>query len=169
MVLNPLAQINFITIGVLAVIFLVTFFLLRWIFFFPVIEVMEKRAASIETARTKKGEAESLFSSAQLKAEEIFAEARTEAERIADVAKEEVIKMRGAKIAQANAEADAILSKGSDEVLALKQSEEAKLKEELWVCVNQTLTKMIGPVDEKKVRFMVNKVLAEKGIGRQEW
>lgn len=166
MVLNPLAQINIVTIGALIAIFLVTFFLLRRIFFLPVIDVMEKRAARIETARTKKAEAENLLSRAQLKAEEISAEARAEAERIADAAKGEMIKVREAKTAQANAEADAIQAKGRDEVLVLKRSEEAKLKEDLCVCVNRTLSKMIGPVDEKTVRFMVNKVLAAKGIGR---
>jgi hypothetical protein len=67
-----------------------------------------------------------------------------------------------AKRAAADAEAEAILARGRDEILALRRSEEARLAEELCTCVGQTLARMTGQVDEKAVRFLVNRVLAAK-------
>lgn len=166
MSLNPLEQINYITITAVIVIYLVTYFVLRKIFFVPVIEMMEKRTARIEAARTKKAEADSLLSEAQLKAEAILAEASEQAELMAEAAKEEIIKDREAKITKANAKADEIQAEGREKVLAIKQSEQAKLKEDLCVCVTQTLTKIVSRVDEKTVRYVVNKVLAAKGATR---
>lgn len=164
MELNPLTQINLITISAIIVIFLTTHFILRKIFFLPVIEVMEKRTARIEAAKAKRSETESLLEAAQLKSEAILTEAQEEAERIAEEAKGEMVKAREARIAQANAEADEILTKGRDEGQKLRQIEQAKLKEDLCVCVNLTLNKMIGKVDEKTVRYVANKALASKGI-----
>jgi F0F1-type ATP synthase membrane subunit b/b' len=55
MALNPLAQIQVVTIAAMIVIFLVTLLLLRRVFFLPLIDVMERRAARIGGARRRGG------------------------------------------------------------------------------------------------------------------
>ncbi|MFZ3063237.1 MAG: ATP synthase F0 subunit B [Actinomycetota bacterium] len=165
MPLNPLAQINLITIVALMAIFVATYFILRKIFFLPIIEVMEKRTKKIGAARARYVEAWAVKSNAQREAERILAEAGEEAEHITEEAKEEITRVREAKVAQANAEADGILAKGREEIVRLKESEQAKLREDLFSCVNQTLTKLVGKVDERTVHSMVNKVLAAREAG----
>lgn len=162
MALNPLAQINLITIIALVAIFVATYFILRKIFFVPIIEVMEKRTKKIEMARARYTEAWGLENAVQREAERILTEAKEEAERITEEAKEEIVRIREAKIAQANPEADRILAKGQEEIQHLKESEQAKLKEDLFSCVNQILKKLVGYVDEKTLHSMAAKVLASR-------
>ena len=148
MTLDPLAQINLVAIVAMVVIFLVTWTLLRRIFFLPLIQVMERRAARIETARTRKAEAEAQLS-----------KARAEAERMVAAAADEATALRSGALARAGAEAEAILTQGNAEILALKQAQETRLAEELRACVTQTLARMIASVDETAVRYLVNRVL----------
>jgi F0F1-type ATP synthase membrane subunit b/b' len=164
MVLDPLAQIDLVAIGGVAAIFLATFLVLRRIFFGPLIEVMERRALRVETARARRAEAERLLEGARHQAEGILAAAREEAGRVADAMRQERIELSEGKRAAADAEAGAILARGREEVLALRSSEEARLAEGLCACVGQTLTRMVGHVDERTVRFLVNRALAAKEV-----
>lgn len=161
MVLDPLGQLNAVTIGAVVAIFLATFWLVRRSLL-PLIEVMERRTARIAAARAQKAEAEVALRGAQAEAASARAAATGEVERAAATSRDEVAEVRRARLAQATAEAEAIAAAGREEVLALRQAEEAKLADELYACVRQALTKMIGPVDETAVRFMVGRVLAAK-------
>jgi hypothetical protein len=51
--LNPLEQLNLVTMAAMAAIFLVTFFILRTVLFNPLIDVMEKRAGKLERSRAR--------------------------------------------------------------------------------------------------------------------
>lgn len=165
MALNPLAQINLITIISLIALFIVTYFVLKRVFFDPYITVMEKRSKKIEKSRDILLEAWALKENAQREAERIMAEAREETEHITKEAKEEMARIREAKVAQANAEADKILAKGREEILRLKESEQTKLREDLFSCVSQTLAKLVGKVDERTVQSMANKALTAREVG----
>jgi F0F1-type ATP synthase membrane subunit b/b' len=162
MALDPLAQINLITIGAIIVIALVTLFLLRRICLVPLITVMERRAARIEKARAQLAEASAVLASAQLKADQARSAAREEADRMVAKFTDETTEMRRARMAAAAAEAEAILAAGREEILTLRQSEDAKVARELSSSVSNTLTRMIGPVEDTTVRFMVARVLAAK-------
>jgi F-type H+-transporting ATPase subunit b len=162
MVLDPLGQIHLVTMAAIIVIFLVTLLLLRRICFLPLIAVMDQRAARIEAARTRKAEAEALLKSAQLETDQILSAAHAEAERLVAQVVAETAGIRSERMAKASAEAEAILAKGREGVLAVTQSEDARLTEELCACVGKTLTTMIGPVDDTAVRFMVNRVVTAK-------
>ncbi len=85
--LNPLEQLNLITMAAMAAIFLMTFFVLRKLFFIPLIEVMEKRAEKIERARTRYEEAGALLEKAREETREIAAQAAGTAERLAEEVK----------------------------------------------------------------------------------
>ena len=159
MSLNPLAQIDFITMGAIVVIFLVTLFLLRRIAFVPVITVMEQRSARIDAARARKAEADRLLHQAHEESDAALAAAKTEAERIAEQSKQEAAQRRSEALAKASAEAERILNAGRDEVQALRISEQAALRTELQSCVADTLRKMLGSVDDAAVRLTVSRVL----------
>jgi F0F1-type ATP synthase membrane subunit b/b' len=165
MALNPLAQIDLVTIGGVIVIFVVTLFLLRRICLVPVIAVMEGRVAKIATARAHAAEAEAQLASAHREAEATRAAATAEATQLVDGVRGEIAAAREQRLAQARTEAEAILAKGRDEARALRQAEDARLTDELSACVSAALRKIIGPVEGGAVRFVVKRVLAEKEGG----
>lgn len=160
MALNPLNQINLITIIALIALFVVTYFVLKRVFFNPYIEVMEKRSEKIADSHTRLLQALALKERAQNERERILAEAGEEAGRMTEEAKTEMAKEREAKVAQAQTEADKILAEKRAKVARLAESEQVKLKEDLFGCVNQTLTKLVGKVDQQALRSVVTKVLA---------
>ncbi len=162
--LNPLEQLNLITMAALAAIFLATFIVLRKMFFIPLIRAMERRAGKIERAFARYREAEALAGKAREEAKRIVGEAAERAERLSREVKEELSTTRETKCALAGAEADAILAKGWEEVSRLQESEHARLKEQLLECSKKTLAKMIPEVDEDTLRLVVSRVLAARGM-----
>jgi F-type H+-transporting ATPase subunit b len=165
MVLDPLAQINVVTMVAIIVIFLATSLLLRRIFFLPLIEVMEQRAARIAQARERKADVDARLHEAQLEAERVRAAAAAEAARLVEQAASETAAIRSGRMARAAAEAEAILANGREEVRALRQAESAKLEDELRACVTAMLSKMVGTVDDVAVRLTVKRALATKEAG----
>ncbi len=165
--LNPLEHLNVITLAAIAAIFLTTFFVLRKLFFIPLIDVMEKRAEKIERALARYGEADALIEKAREEVGHIAAEAAGTAERIAEEAKGEITRVRDAKLSQAGAKADAVLARGREEIAHLKEMEQAKLREQLLACSRQTLLKIIREVDEDALRLVVNRILTARGAARQ--
>ena len=162
MILDPLSQIHPVTMAAIIVIFLVTLFLLRRIFFLPLLAVMQQRTARIEAARAGKAEAERLLERARAEAEQALAAAREEATRLAARVEAEAAALRVERLARAAAEAEAILAAGREEVQALGRAEEARLAEELHACAVQALTRMIGTVDDAALRLVLKRVLAKK-------
>jgi F-type H+-transporting ATPase subunit b len=164
--LNPLEQLNLITMAAIAVIFLVTFFVLKTMLFNPLIDVMEKRDDKLKRARARYQEADVLIEQARVEAARITAEAAETAERFSEDIRSEVAGIQESKRTLANAEADKILASGRTEVERLKGSEQARLKEHLLTCSKQTLVKMIATVDEEALRLMVNRVLTARGAAK---
>jgi F0F1-type ATP synthase membrane subunit b/b' len=161
--LNPLEQLNPVTMAAMAVIFLATFVILRKVFFTPLIDAMEKRAGKLERAQARYREAGALVEKAREEAAGIAAEAAEAAKHLHANVKEELARIGDAKRAQASAEAETVLARGRDEVARLREAEQARLKEQLLTCSRQTLVKMIPEVDEERLRFMVSRVLAARG------
>ncbi len=166
--LDPLEQLNWITIASMAAIFLATLFLLRKMFFTPLIVAMERRAAQLEKARARYEEIALLRGNAEKEARRISDEATEAAGRLSDEVKAELAKARETRRAKASAEAEDILLHGRQEAARLRGSEEAKLKEHLMTFSRQTLAKMIRDVNEEALELIVNRVLAGKGAARQQ-
>lgn len=164
--LNPLEQLNLVTMAAMAAIFLATFFVLRTVLFNPLIDMMEKRAGRLERARARYQEADVLIEQAREEAAGIAAEAAETAERFSEDVRRELAGMRESKCALANAEAEQILARGREAVARLKEAEQARLKDHLLTCSKQTLVKMIPEVDEEMLRFVVNRVLAARGAAK---
>jgi len=165
--LNPLEQLNLVTMAAMAAIFLVTFFVLRTVLFNPLIDVMEKRANRLERSRARYQETDALIEQAREEAAGIAAGAAETAERLSEDVRRELAGIRESKRALANAEAEKILSSGRAETARLKGAEQARLKDHLLTCSRQTLVKMIPTVDEAALRLVVNRVLTAKGGARQ--
>lgn len=164
--LNPLEQLNLVTMAAMAAIFLVTFFVLRTVLFNPLIDVMEKRAGRLERSRARYQEADALIEQARQEAAGIAAEAAETAERFSEDVRRELAGIRESKHALANAEAEKIIARGREEVAHLKEAEQSRLKDHLLTCSKQTLIKMIPEVDEETLRFVVNRVLAARGAAK---
>jgi F0F1-type ATP synthase membrane subunit b/b' len=162
MVLDPLGQINLVTIGAILVIFLMTLLGLRRICLVPLIEVMERRDARIEAARARKAEADELLARAEQEAAQVLSRAKEEADQLVAKLAEETAALRNARLARAAAEVESILAAGRDELAALRRTEDARLAAELCTSVTGTLTRMIGPVEATTVRFLVARTLARE-------
>lgn len=165
MVLDPLAQIDVATIVAVAAIFLATFALLRRILFLPLIDVMERRAARVEAARSRKAEAERLLAEARERAERLLGAARDEAARIAEAAKSEALRERERSVGEAVAEADALLARGRADAAEARRSADEELEERVRACAGQALAEMVGRVDEGAVRYLVSRAVAARRGG----
>jgi F-type H+-transporting ATPase subunit b len=163
MTLNPLEQLNLITMAAIAAIFLVTLFLLRRVAFLPLIEVMERRERRLERCRRVEQEASALLRKTQGEAERILAEAADQARHLSEAGEEELMRIREERCALASGEAEKILATGREEVLRLAEEEKAKLISHLLTCSRQALVKLIGEVDEDTLRFMVDRVVMSRG------
>ena len=165
--LNPLEQLNLTTMVAMAAIFLVTFLVLRKVFFLPLLAMMGTRAAKLERSRARYQESNALLEKAQEEVTAISAAAAEAAEHLLEEARGEIASLREAHRARAGAEAEIILSQGREEVARLKATERARLKEHLVTCSRQTLVKMVPEVDEKALQFIVNRVLAPEGAAKE--
>jgi F-type H+-transporting ATPase subunit b len=156
--LDPLAQLDPVTIGGVIVIFLVTLLVLRRIAFDPLIGVMERRDARIAAARAAKAEAEAHLAAVRGEREARAAVAAGEATRALEAAREEAAGRRRARLEAAGAEAEAILARGREEAQALRREEEARLADALRASAAATLARVLGTVDDASLRFVVQRV-----------
>jgi len=163
--LNPFLQLNLATILAVVLMTVGTLFALRRILLVPLIEVMERRRARIEAARAAKAAGEAALRAAEAEAEQVRAAATAEGARLTARLQEELAALRAERMAKASAEAEAILARGREELTALEQAEAARLETELHGAVKQTLTLMIGAVDDAAVAFMTKRVLASTQAG----
>ncbi len=161
MELNPIEQINFITIVSIIILFTITFFILKRIFFDPLIEIMEKRTEKIQRSKSLIDEAKNLLDSAREESEKIINEARAEAERIKTAAKEEALRIKDEKISEAKKQAGKLLLEGRREIEILKAEEKNKLASEVFSCTQMTLEKLIERVNEKVLKALVDKSISE--------
>jgi F0F1-type ATP synthase membrane subunit b/b' len=115
MVLDPVAQLHLVTILAIIAIFVMTLMILRRTVFLPLISVMEARTARIEAARAGKVEAAAGLAAAQAEATRILDGARETAAGIVEKAHRDAAEAGAARIAEASAEAEAILARGREE------------------------------------------------------
>jgi F0F1-type ATP synthase membrane subunit b/b' len=167
MTLNPLEQINLITMGAIAVIFTLAMMALRRILLVPLITLMEQREQKLEHCRCKQQEADALLRKARGEADVILQEAAEQARKLSKTVEEELLKIRDERCAEATATAEGILGSGREDVLQLRQAEQAKLKTQVEVCCRNVLAKMISQVDEDTLRVVVSRVMETEGAASQ--
>ncbi|MDH4138949.1 MAG: ATP synthase F0 subunit B [Coriobacteriia bacterium] len=162
MVLDPIGQLNAITIVGVIVVFTIVLLILRKTFFRPLITVMEARHAKIEEGRRIRAEAARMISEAQLEAEAYLITAAEDREKALAEIKTEADNRREQLLTEANVKASAILAAGHEEAAVLREAEEARMRETLTTCVTQTLSRLLGEVDERAVRTLVDRELASR-------
>lgn len=162
MELNPLKQVDGVTIGSVVVIFTATSFVLRKTFLVPLVEVMEKRNARIKESEEKLKEAERIAAEAERQAEEIIARAKEEADATVKETRAEAEQLVQAQVEAAKEEGERFLEEGRTEIIATQESEQAKLRKEALDCVNAACDKLFGKVEPAVVESVVDKLIARK-------
>ncbi len=162
MELNPLKQINPVVVVSVIVIFTCTYYILRKIFFLPLIEVMEKRHERIEGSKVKLIEAQKIVGRAEKEASATVAGARENADSISRDMRERVEEVRKERIDAAKKEADEFLETGRKEILMSKEAEQAKLRKEAVECVGLACDKLLGKVETNTVETVIDKLMAKR-------
>ena len=166
MSLDPIGQLNLITIVGVMVVFVLTMLVLRKTFFRPILGVMEKRNAKIEQGRLTREEAARTMADAQLRAEKVWTDSAAEKEQAVAAIEAGIASWREQRLTQSRAEADSILEAGRTEVESLRESEESRMRDSLTACVVETLSTMLDTVDERTVRAMVDNELSQQSADR---
>lgn len=166
MPLDPIAQINVTTLVATFAIFLITFLVLRKVFFIPVIEALDRRDAKLENGRDLRSAALATLAAANQEAQEIKAAAVAERERVFAEARAATAGEREAALAKARAQAEKIVAAGREDITAREAAERAQMKSALITSVTQALSKIVEGVDEQMVAALVESELAAQADER---
>jgi F0F1-type ATP synthase membrane subunit b/b' len=162
--LNPLTQINAITIVSIIVIFTVTYFALKIIYVDKYVDFMEARSQKISEGRGAGLEAEAKIVKAKADAEEILRCARSEADDIAAQSRTEVYELREQRRIAATAKAEKLVDGGRGRLDKLKDKERALLESELAVCVWRVVSKLDGNIKQDSVEAVVRRNMAPTDV-----
>jgi len=161
--LNPLNQIDPITVALTIVVFIATYWLMRKVFFDKTIAVMEAREVRCHDAEEACRRAQAVIAQAEHRAEETAAATHDEAEALITRTREEAEEEKVSLLAQARQQAEARLQEGRTEVLAAREREITSLRTEAIECVGLACEKLAGhanpDVIDSVVDRFVNKTL----------
>lgn len=158
--LNPLTQLNAITITSIVVIFSMTFFALKKIYIDKYVDFMEARVQDVSEGKAAGLEAETIIVAAKAEAEEILRDARKEADDIAAQTRTDGYDLREERRIAAMTEAEKLVAAGRDRLSKVKEKERALLESELVVCVWRVVSKLDGKIDRETVEAVVKRNLA---------
>jgi F0F1-type ATP synthase membrane subunit b/b' len=155
--LNPLTQLNAITIVSIIVIFTMTYFALKRLYVDKYVDFMEARALEVSEGRAAGLEAEAIIVKAKAEAEEILRCARTEADDIAAQTRADSYDLREQRRFTAMDEAEKIVAKGRGSLTDMKNKERALLESELVTTVWRIVSKLDGAIDRCIVEDVVRR------------
>jgi|BarGraIncu00421A_1022006.scaffolds.fasta_scaffold02340_4 F-type H+-transporting ATPase subunit b len=160
--LNPIDQIQVPVIVAMMGLVVLTFFLLRRVFFAPYVAVMEQRETQLEAAETTIAEAERIVAETEPEAQVIVAAAREKASDVLRKARDDVEDYRRQVIDAAMQEAAHELEGGRAKIAAERETEVASLREQAIECVTMACDKLLGSVEPAAVAASVDKFLARR-------
>jgi F0F1-type ATP synthase membrane subunit b/b' len=158
--LNPLTQINPITIVSTMVIFLVTYFALKKLYVDKYVEFIETRTREVSDGRAAGLEAEAITVKAKADAEEILRGARSEADDIAAQTRTDAYELREEHRLAAAGEAEKIVAGGRERLQTIKDKEQVLLETELVDCVWRVVSKLDGKIERTTVAAVVRRNIA---------
>ncbi|MFA5866742.1 MAG: ATP synthase F0 subunit B [Actinomycetota bacterium] len=161
--MNPLTQLNAITIVSIIVIFSITYFAMKRIYFDRYVDFMEARAAKISKGRAAGLEAESIVVKATAEAEEIVRCARVEADDIAAQTRTDIYELRERRRIAATTEAEKIVDDGRGRLEAVRDKERDLLEKELVANVWRIVSKLDGEIKRDTVEAVVRRNIAVVG------
>ena len=162
--LNPIDQIQMPVILAVVAIVVVTFVLLRRVFFAPYVRVMERREMRLEAAESVIAEGEAVIAAIEPEAQRVLAEAREKADELIRRTREEDDAYRQSAIETAMRESSASLEAGRAETIATREAEVATLREQAIECVTPACEKVLGSSEPDAVAAAVDKLLSRRAF-----
>lgn len=162
MELNPLSQINPITIVAVLAVFVIAHFVMKRTFFAPVIAVMEERSERLEAAARKRDEAAELSRTADEDAESILARGRERAERVMASVRDRTQTARAERLDGARSESAAYMEQGRLAIAQEREAELTRLRQEAASCVSLACDRLLGGVDDHKIESVVDRLVARR-------
>jgi len=159
--LNPLAQIDLVTVGITILVFVATYILMRKIFFDRTVAVMEVRHQRCDEAARACEEARTHIVAAEQQAAEVMADARAQADAVVTAAREEAEAEKSSRIAEARQAAETRLQQGRKEILEARDREIAALRAEAVECVGLACEKLAGSADPDVVTGVVDRLVTK--------
>ena len=160
--LNPLDQIQIPVILTIMGIVVVTYFLLRRVFFAPYVAVMEEREMALEAAESIIAEAERTVADAEPEVLRLVAEAREKADGLLRRTREEDDAYRRQVVEAAMLESSQTLERGRADIASGREAEVASLREQAIECVTLACDKLLGSSDPDAVAAACDKLLARR-------
>jgi F0F1-type ATP synthase membrane subunit b/b' len=161
MELNPINQLNPVTIGATIVTFTATYVVMRKVFFLPLIEVMERRNAHRVEAEGRYSEAEGILSRAEEESRAILARSDEKVRELVEQTRAKAEEGHEATLAAARAMAENALERGRAAIAEEAGAERARLRADAVECVSLSCEKLFGRVDRSAVEANVDRVIAK--------
>lgn len=158
--LNPISQLDLVTMAVVAVIFMATYFGLRRFFVIPLLAVMRERGGMVEVARADQDEAARLLESANADAESMLAEAREKADTLLAEAREESLEAKRERIAQATRQASERLEAGRADIAKARERSMAMMRGQAIECVGIACGQLHVESDDSSIGEAVDKLMS---------
>lgn len=159
--LNPLSagQLSLVTMAVVAVIFLATYFGLRKFFVLPLLAVMRERGRMVEAARDDQNEAARVLESANTDAASTLADARAKADTLLAEAREESLEAKREQIAAATRQASQRLEAGRAEIAQAREKSMAMMRDQAIECVGIACDELLGSAEQPSISDAVDKLM----------
>lgn len=162
MELNPLNMIEPVVIAGVVAIFILTHFVLRRVFFLPVIEVMERRRERLDTASTMRDQAAEVQRSAARDVDTLRERARSRAESVGQTVRERAQAARRERLDAARAESAKIVEDGRGAIATEREAELAKLRAETSSCVGVACERLLGRTDTHTIDAIVDRLVSRR-------
>lgn len=160
--LNPLGQIS--PTVIVAVILIVTamYFVLRRVYVFPYLRVIEEREQIFEVADARCAEATQCVAAANADSEQAVAEAVAEAEAMRAEAREHADEYHRTRVTETTNSAAMRLEEGRAQIAASRDAELRRLRTEASDCVRVACGQLVGSVDDELVTATVERLMARQ-------
>lgn len=157
--LNPINQLDLVTMAAVALIFIATYAGLRRFFVLPLLSVIREREVMVEAAREDQDEAAGLLEAANTDAESVLGEAREQADTMLTQAREESLEQKREQVAAATREASQRLEAGRAEIAQGREKAMKLMRTQAVECVGIACGQLLGSVDERSIGEAVDKLL----------
>jgi len=158
--LNPISQLDLVTMAVVAVIFMATYFGLRRFFVIPLLAVMRERRGMVEVARADQDEAARLLETANTDAESMIAEARGKADALLAEAREESLEAKREQIAQATRHASERLEAGRADIAEVRERSMSMMRKQAIECVGIACGQLMVESEDRAIGEAVDKLMS---------
>ena len=157
--LNPLTSIQPITIVLIILIFMATYFALRRVFVSPFLAVMEERERLFDEADETLAQADEIEQRARQDAEQILDEAAQDVERLRLESRARCDEYQHQRVGEAAASASAILEEGRGKIASQRAEQRERLRAQVTDCVGIACTRLLGRAEQKVVDEAVDRAM----------